>query len=278
MKFRSDPQNIPVNVKSPDFSETVLPLSLEMVSSRFNAFVAAVLNGEDLTPHVDIDALARYLLLNELICNKEIFHPKSTYCYYENLLEDSSKLVFGPVWDLDWGCGYVGYSPYSYFTQLTNYDFFNRVYTGEQYPFFSTLSRDRKLARRMFELIEGFMYEGLDELCDYCREYYEFAAPSLSLSPTAYEDDVDYDAQATSAAAWLRARAEMIYNNRWIDQFDLGDVNGDGEVSVADINALIDVILGAAADDVMLKRADLNGDGEINIADVNSLIDLILAY
>ena len=55
-----------------------------------------------------------------------------------------------------------------------------------------------------------------------------------------------------------------------------GDVNGDCEIGIADINALIDIILGADADESTRWRADVNNDGEINIADINALIDLIL--
>ncbi len=51
-----------------------------------------------------------------------------------------------------------------------------------------------------------------------------------------------------------------------------GDVNGDGEVNIADINALIDMIL-TSNDDI---KGDVNGDGEINIADINAVIDCIL--
>ena len=51
-----------------------------------------------------------------------------------------------------------------------------------------------------------------------------------------------------------------------------GDVNGDHEVNIADINAVIDVILGGGSN----TAADVNGDGEINIADVNAIIDIIL--
>ena len=51
-----------------------------------------------------------------------------------------------------------------------------------------------------------------------------------------------------------------------------GDVNNDGEVNVADVNAVIDVILSSGSS----SSADVNGDGEINIADVNVLIDIIL--
>lgn len=59
-------------------------------------------------------------------------------------------------------------------------------------------------------------------------------------------------------------------------EFQEGDVNGDGEVNVADINTVLDIILGGAADDVTKKRADVNGDLEISLADVNVLIDTIL--
>lgn len=51
-----------------------------------------------------------------------------------------------------------------------------------------------------------------------------------------------------------------------------GDVNGDGEVNIADVNTVIDLIL---TGDTM-PSADVNGDGEVNIADVNAVISFIL--
>ena len=51
-----------------------------------------------------------------------------------------------------------------------------------------------------------------------------------------------------------------------------GDVNGDGEINIADVNTLIDMILSGNGD----MRGDVNGDKEVNIADVNALIDMIL--
>ena len=56
----------------------------------------------------------------------------------------------------------------------------------------------------------------------------------------------------------------------------IGDVNGDNEINVADINTVIDIILGGNADEDTLRRADVNGDKEINIADVNAIIVLTL--
>ena len=51
-----------------------------------------------------------------------------------------------------------------------------------------------------------------------------------------------------------------------------GDVNGDGEVNIADVNAVIDVILNEENN----QAGDVNGDGEVNIADVNVIINIIL--
>ena len=52
-----------------------------------------------------------------------------------------------------------------------------------------------------------------------------------------------------------------------------GDVNGDDEVNIADVNAIIDIILSGGNYD---PDADVNHDGEINIADINAVLDLIL--
>ena len=276
-KFRSNPQNIPVNVKDPEFGEDITVVTLDMIEERFNAFVAAVNNGDDLSEHVDMDALARYLMLNELICNKEIYHPKSIFCYYENVPQDSSKLVFGPVWDLDWGCGYLGGDPNSYFVQLVPYDFFNMTYTGEQYQFFSRLGKNKKLERRMFKLWEKFMEEGLDELCEFCLDYYEYAAPSLTQSRRAFADPVNYQEQASNAATWLRERATIIYNRRKFNLPPLGDVNGDGEVSVGDLTTLIDYLLSGNATLIDEDTADVDEDGTVSINDLTALIDLLLS-
>lgn len=56
-----------------------------------------------------------------------------------------------------------------------------------------------------------------------------------------------------------------------------GDVNGDGEVSISDVNAIIDVLLGGSVNNAVLqRRADVNGDGEVSISDINAVIDELL--
>lgn len=52
-----------------------------------------------------------------------------------------------------------------------------------------------------------------------------------------------------------------------------GDVNGDGNVNIGDVNLIIGMILD---DSTALPSADVNGDGIVNIGDVNAVIALIL--
>ncbi len=55
-----------------------------------------------------------------------------------------------------------------------------------------------------------------------------------------------------------------------------GDVNADNEITVADINTIIDLILGDVTDAALMQRADVNHDGEVTLADVNDVIDMML--
>ena len=54
-----------------------------------------------------------------------------------------------------------------------------------------------------------------------------------------------------------------------------GDVNGDGSVTISDVTALIDLLLGGGT--INNLAADCNGDTNVTISDVTALIDYLLA-
>ena len=56
----------------------------------------------------------------------------------------------------------------------------------------------------------------------------------------------------------------------------LGDINGDGNVTVGDVTDLIDYLLFGNASDINLSSADCNHDNKVNISDVTDLIDYLL--
>ncbi|MBQ1611635.1 MAG: dockerin type I repeat-containing protein, partial [Muribaculaceae bacterium] len=69
---------------------------------------------------------------------------------------------------------------------------------------------------------------------------------------------------------WSKSQKVTLFANG--PEYELGDVNGDGEVDVRDITALIDVIM----NDGVNPRADVNEDGEIDVRDISALIDIIM--
>ena len=58
--------------------------------------------------------------------------------------------------------------------------------------------------------------------------------------------------------------------------YQVGDVNHDAGVNIADVTALIDMLLSGGAEGCSIC-ADVNSDGAVNIADVTSLIDKLLS-
>ena len=114
------------------------------------------------------------------------------------------------------------------------------------------------------------------------------AIDELQQSGAAAREEARWSGDTDLAGKELNLSAEMDYVEDWIrrrmaylDEFVFipridGDVNGDGEVNIADVNCLIDVILGYTDPSTYLGRAYVNDDYEVNIADVNTVIDIIL--
>ncbi len=57
-----------------------------------------------------------------------------------------------------------------------------------------------------------------------------------------------------------------------------GDVNADGEIGIADLTALVNIILeGVVLEGDDLYRSDVNSDGEVGIADITALVNVLLS-
>ncbi len=122
--------------------------------------------------------------------------------------------------------------------------------------------------------------------CSGLTDVYCYIADPMRVSLAGDAFDL-YDADASERTLHvLPGTTEAYYYNDWYWYFDQviedlipepeplpGDVNGDREVNIADVNAVINIILSGNGNNT---AADVNGDGEINIADVNAVIDIIL--
>ena len=127
----------------------------------------------------------------------------------------------------------------------------------------------------------AYVKENGDTMC-YVIEGIGFDSRNMGdlLTPFTREPDPDADYQEYCGLSHVVKDGKIIYKGMRFNSalFGIpGDVNGDGEINIADANSVIDiVIMGGNSGHSRAPAADVNDDGEINIADVNVIIDIIL--
>ncbi len=209
-RFRSSPYNLPVNIKEPDFNEGDTQLTLSDITTDFNKVMRQLYNGGEIADLIDLEYLARYLLVNELIENFEVMHPKSTFLYKEKV-KGGSKYVFGPLWDLDWAFGYE--LNHNYCSGEQEADYFSRVWMESRQFVRDLRYVSSQLDRTYYKVWTRFMTYSLDELLDFCGDYYTYARASLENNYRKWNDGNNYAAAASNARNWLQQRAQHIYRN-----------------------------------------------------------------
>ena len=129
--------------------------------------------------------------------------------------------------------------------------------------------------------LQGVALRGSDEISEQGFEYWKSGnntvtkvtatGERMSKKVTGLQSGAKY-----TFRAFLSTGGETRYGNEveFVTLSNSLDVNLDGEINIADINAVIDLIL----TNVSESTGDVNGDGEVNIADINCIIDAILSH
>lgn len=128
--------------------------------------------------------------------------------------------------------------------------------------------------------LQGVALRGSDDITEQGFEYWKSGNTNVTKVTATGERMSKKVASLQSGTkyifrAFLTAGGETHYGNEveFITLPNSLDVNIDGEINIADINAVIDMIL----TDNQGSSGDVNGDGEVNIADINTIIDAILS-
>ncbi len=106
---------LPVMVKDPDLTE-IKPDPAEREAywnewqADFTEMADAIMNQQNIGDYLDLQEAAKFMLVNNLACNRELNHPKSVNLFKEGLGKDF-KYRFGPVWDFDWSTGFMAAGP-----------------------------------------------------------------------------------------------------------------------------------------------------------------------
>jgi len=90
--------------------------------------------------------------------------------------------------------------------------------------------------------------------------------------------DLAFDREYTSVLNAQTEELDVTYRDAAVASGELGDVNLDGEVTVADAILTQQYIAGQEpTDDFNAALADINGDGSVNVADVVAILDEVVS-
>ena len=216
---------IKTKIKEPDLEDasTVTDLTSSQIMSAFNALTYDVKNDCE-NAMFNVESVVSAMFVTDLVRNEELMHAKSWFLYNENILAEDSLWHLGPVWDFDWSFGYE--NSHNYFISAADVDLFYYMpnkSSNKGYPFFRDLLRSsEKVKKEYYRLWYHFMNDGrMDELIEYCDDYYQYASESFVHNYSKWSDGRNYATHTTNAKSWLKKRAEYIFSQ--LEVYDLSD-------------------------------------------------------
>ena len=291
--------------KSPDYED--------MTWSQINYINAAIDRMEDAfaspnfkdpdegyRKYIDVESFMDYQLVMELSHNVDAYRLGDKFFKRRDSIDPRFKMV---VWDLNLAFGNARHNQ-GYKTNTWVYKLNPTLYSVGDYmiPFWwYKLRSDNNYIKarhaRWAEWREGNIREDrimatIDSLanevtCCGAMERNSQAWPrwGVWVWPNYYVS-TDYDDEIAHLKDWLTKRIAWL-DDQWgyvappippppPPVIPVGDVNADYQVNIADVNLLIDILLGGKADEETMVRGDVNRDGEITLGDVSALIDIIL--
>lgn len=284
-QFSSASYNLPVFVKEPDLMDSSTPnLSIRktIIKRQFDEFCNALYNGQNIDNLVDMDALAKFILANDLSLNQELGHPKSIFLFKENENSTSSKYKFGPIWDFDWGYGYE--NGRAYCTSNATASIFNYNMSQESgFSFFNDLLNVNSFKQYYYKAWVEFIGNNcIEELKDYIDHYYSFASSSFSNNTTRWGNGCGFtESDRDRHKNWVEERQSYIYNN--LTEYDIndliytvaGDVNYNNQVTIHDVALITAYINGNPYDSFSSVKADCDKNNEIELEDARIVEKLV---
>ena len=205
-KFKSTAFNLPVMVKDPDLTENLS--KFEAWKKDFNDFLIQFarepLEGNSYVDMIDIESVAKYLIVFNMAHNMEINHPKSIYIHKEG----TGKYVMGPIWDFDWAFDYEGTN--KHFGRYNRPLFSSAMGGGIGTTFFQRFLKDSRVKAVYKKTWQDFKQNKLNDLLRYVDDYSKILKPSVTKNSIDWENTRSFDAKVVELKNWLRNRATYI--------------------------------------------------------------------
>lgn len=242
--------------KYPDEDE-ITEEQLAYMQQLVNAYEASLDDGTypDL---IDVRSFAKWCLVHDLMGTKDGGGCNRYYTKYDTTAE--SKIVMPVAWDFD-------------MSERTHAEW-SRCHLVYMDKFFNSSNPAfvNAYVRAWCEMRDSFM----DEIEDYFL-WFSTSEEGLALKASFALDNMTWGF-SENFQFWQTRRHWLRRRYAWLDTNIMAlhvpnDVNIDGVVNIADVTALICMVLNSS---LSMVTGDINGDGVINIADVTLLISWLL--
>jgi len=244
--------------KYPD-SDDITEEQLAYMQTLVTAYEASLKDGT-YTDYIDSRSFAGWCMVHDIMGTKDAGGTNMYYTKYDTTA--TSKIVMPLAWDFDmayrmstsWSSSHT-----EHFTKLFNST--NRTFVGE----YAALWRE----------IRGTLVADASARMTAFKSSQEGQAlnASFALDKLVYGRTSSVNVYANNCISWINSRSTWM-NNTIMAMNPIGDVNVDGQVSIADVTHLISLLLNQDVDNYY--AADVNEDSHVNIADVTALINQLL--
>ena len=263
--YREDPQVIitegdryntetAFTYKTPEVLSSAQEQFLKEEMERINTLVYGDKNSDELWKYLDMEALARFYIVQELTDNYESFHGS---CYLYREMGEGEKWYFGPVWD---------------FGSAFNRDKSQYIFEGDvwhnhwipeicKFPAFNTCLKT---------LWTNFYNGDFNQIYDYIVQQKDLIASAVQADYQRWPDygNNDFSNRVTKVTNRLRSYAQWLNENNWaIPEDNTGGDDDEEEDNTNDNPEIED-------DDLMLTDMLVwrNGKSVVySVADVDSI-------
>lgn len=281
-------QGVAFNVKSPEWCGEA---AMKYISEYYQAFEDAVYATDDtgaytgynastgkyFYDYVDMDSLVKVFLLQELSLNCDGF-ISSVYFYKDA----DGKMFAGPIWDQDMTFG-TGWNKTND-AEIVDYHYLAKALI--QIPAFKTAVVEYYSSTFAPAVREWLGNNGT------IAHQYSLLKDNAAMNYTIWDyirignpeneghiwQGASYQGVVDEMTTWIENRLANMDSRFKLQSTVAGDVNGDGEVDVADAIALLRYLAGYGDESTIPANGDFNGDGEVDVADAIALLRYLAGY
>ena len=241
----------------------------DLLNNTNNAVNTSYKGSREWEEYIDMDALARFYVIQEAVDNQEAFNGS---CYFYKDKGDTTKFIFGPVWDFGSSMGRPNYD-FNYFFYDVSVSYSNNHWIKEivKYPRFQIALRKYWYIYRdeVFPQMEQVAIDYGNLIADAAEADYQRWGDGSSLDVKRYL--LNYVNKGLVAKLnFLASHWDKDY------AYPVGDINLDGIVDISDINLMINIILGKPFTIWPESKPDLDDNGTVDVTDINKVINILL--